>query len=127
MLYEPRQYENILLIDSADKVYVEVSLCIKRYSEETLKDYPITDSTNSSGGLDIKIPIAVKGLPEGDMEFEHKSFTYEIMDSNATDQAGVKTAIGDKLYNITTTVYQAGNPKKKTTGTITQNSDIEII
>jgi len=127
MLYEPRQYENILLIDSADKVYVEVSLYIKRYTGETLKDYPITATTNSSGGKDINIPIATKGVSEGEMDFEHKSFTYEIMDSNATDEAGVKTDIGTKLYNITTTVYQAGTPKKRVTGTITQNSDIEII
>ncbi|MCK5701206.1 MAG: hypothetical protein KAI29_08640, partial [Cyclobacteriaceae bacterium] len=46
---------------------------------------------------------------------------------NATDVAGVRTAIDTNVYNVRAQVYVNGEKGKGATGTITKDSDIEIL
>ncbi|MEN8224096.1 MAG: hypothetical protein ABFS05_01950 [Bacteroidota bacterium] len=124
-LYEPKLYCSIFLDDLQDKIYAEVSPTIKRYDSDKVKIILDYDSTTKKIDILIKIigyeetPIIIDELP---------SQTVKIIDpSLVVDIPGVKSEIGANVYEVTARVYKNGQPVKTGGGTITQNSDIEIL
>ncbi|HSG67681.1 MAG TPA: hypothetical protein VK994_03170 [Bacteroidales bacterium] len=82
---------------------------------------------NASGGLDITVDLRVIGAESNTSTLGHGTFLVPLFTANTgLSLAQVKTAIGDKVFNLTVNTNFGGVPQKQATGTITNSSDIDI-
>jgi len=126
-LYEPKLYCSIFLDDAQDKIYAEVSPSLKRYETDRVKIITSYDLGPNPKTIDLLIkvtgyeetPIITDDLP---------SQTVKIIDPSVSiDKPGVQADVGNNVYNVSARVYKNGQLAKTGGGTITQNSDIEIL
>jgi len=126
-LYEPKLYCSIFLDDAQDKIYAEVSPTLKRYETDKVKVIPSYDLSTDPKTIDLLIKVT--GYEETPLVTDDLSpQTVKIIDpSVATTVAEVRDEIDTKVYNVTARVYKNGQLAKSGAGTITKNSDIEIL
>ena len=123
MLYEPRMYAKLIGLSASNDVQIEFSFCLEKYGGQELKLLtPIVI------GNTINIAIAIRGVAGGIIELEHLSDSEVVMAiADASTTALVRAAVGANVYTLNTSVKLDGSVVKKSTGTIDQNSDIEIL
>jgi len=129
-MYEPRQRLSSLYLTAQEKIYAKVSILVALSSSEYIPyplpgDIIITDKGES--GKDVEIRLRVYGSVSENTKYQELIIPVEILDPGQDlDEQGIKNAIGNQVFNITTKVYKNNVPLESTTGTISQNSDIEI-
>ena len=129
-MYEPRQRLSILYLTAQKKIYAKVSILVTLSSGEYIpnplpEDIIITDKGEL--GKDVEIRLRVYGTVSENTKYQELIIPVEILDPRQVlDEQGIRNAIGDQVFNITTRMYKNNTPLKSTTGTISKNSDIEI-
>ena len=129
-MYEPRQRLSILYLTTQQKIYAKVSIMVTLSSDEYIpyplpEDIIITDKGES--GKDVEIRLRVYGTVSENTKYQELIIPVEILDPGQDlDEQGIRNAIGDQIFNITTKVYKNNVPLKSATGTISKDSDIEI-
>ena len=127
-MYEPRIYNSLFLIDDTDIIYAKVSPTIKRREGDSIEVIVSSVLTTNHKTIDVRIFVMNDGTDSPIFIDDLKAESIVILTGqDATDEAGVKTAVGDNVYNVTAQVYLNGEKGKGTTGTITKDSDIEIL
>ncbi len=129
-MYEPRQKLSILYLTVQKKIYAKVSILVTLGSGEYIP-YPLAEDIiiTDKGvlGKDVEIRLRVYGTESESTKYQEFIIPVEILDpGQILDEQGIRNAIGNQVFNITTKVYKNNMPLKSTTGTISKNSDIEI-
>jgi len=129
-MYEPRQRLSILYLTFQKKIYAKASILVTLSSGEYIP-YPVAEdiiiTDRGALGKDVEIRLRVYGTVTENTKYQELIIPVEILDpGQILDEQGIRDAIGDQVFNITTGVYKNNTPLKSTTGTISQNSDIEI-
>lgn len=129
-MYEPRQGLSILYLTIQKKIYAKASILVTLSSTEYIP-YPLAEDIiiTDKGvlGKDVEIRLRVYGTVTENTKYQELIIPVEILDpGQILDEQGIRDAIGNQVFNITTRVYKNNIPLKSTTGTLSQNSDIEI-
>jgi len=127
MLYEPSLHAKLLGIISKKEIQIEMSISIEIFNGQEVR---ILDpvQTGASPDFEVAIPILVRGSAEGEKTVYHDTIWHEI--NTGVTIAGpddVSAAVDDDVYSLLATSYISGTPKSNNTGTISSNSDIEIL
>ena len=101
---------------------------MKRYIQVPKYDYAFdSHSCDLWDGKDIEIRLRVHGIQAELARYQELIIPVEILNTVQTlDEQGVRDAVGNKVYSVTTSVYKDNVLQKSTSGTATQSSDVEI-
>jgi len=128
MLYEPSMYAKLLGIKTRSEISIEIKISVELYVGQRIMILdPI--QTGVSPNFNIAVPIAIRGHSAGlQTTTVEDEITHTIMDSVAAATIqNVITAVDDDVYTIDATTYLGGETNSSNSGTITKNSDIEIL
>lgn len=129
-MYEPRQRLSLLYILAHKKIYVKASILVTLSADENIPYPPPEDiivTNQGASGKDIDIRLRVQGTQAERAKYQELIIPVEVLNpGQILDEQGVRDAVGNKVYNVTTAVYKDNIEQKSTSGTATQTSDVEI-
>ena len=129
-MYELNQTLSIQFLSSTEKIYAKAVDRVSISSTENISYPPAEDiivTDRGSIGKDIEIRLRVTGTVSETTKIESLTIPVEIIDaSEELDEQGVRNAIGNKVYNVTTVVYKDRSAQKEKSGTLNSGSNVEI-
>ncbi len=121
---------SLLYFVNSGKIYALISCqVIANYFEiiPAPVDADISSVANPTNGKNYTVNLRVIGTATDAPTLRQGTFPVEIPALNSgLDKDGVMAAIGNKEYNFTINIMLGGAIQKSGSGTITQNSNIDI-